>query len=54
MGLLTRGLRQKGTRMNFKKALRDLINTYSKENASDTPDFVLAEYMRIAELAGCV
>lgn len=30
---------------NFKKELEDLINSYSKENGSDTPDFILAEYL---------
>lgn len=30
---------------NFVKELESLINTYSMENGSDTPDFVLAEYL---------
>lgn len=30
---------------NFKKELEALINSYSKENESNTPDFILAEYM---------
>ena len=30
---------------NFNNELRELINRHSKENGSDTPDFVLAEYM---------
>jgi hypothetical protein len=30
---------------NFKKELKALINSYSKENESNTPDFILAEYM---------
>jgi len=30
---------------NFKKELEGLINSYSKENGSDTPDFILAEYL---------
>lgn len=29
----------------FKKGLEELINRYSIENASDTPDFILAEYL---------
>ena len=32
-------------RQPFLKALEELINKYSKENESDTPDFILAEYM---------
>lgn len=30
---------------NFKKELEILINRYSLENASNTPDFLLAEYL---------
>lgn len=30
---------------DFEAHLRDLINRYSKENGSDTPDYILAEYM---------
>jgi hypothetical protein len=29
----------------FTKALEALINQYSKENISDTPDFILAHYL---------
>lgn len=29
----------------FKKDLTNLINVYSRENKSNTPDFILAEYM---------
>ena len=29
----------------FRKELEKLINKYSMENGSDTPDFILAEYM---------
>ena len=29
----------------FQKELAALINTYSKENDSDTPDFILARYL---------
>jgi hypothetical protein len=30
----------------FEKALEHLINTHSMENGSDTPDFLLAQYLR--------
>ena len=30
----------------FEKELQHLINKYSIENASNTPDFILAEYIR--------
>ena len=29
----------------FKEDLKDLINSHSKENGSDTPDFILAQYL---------
>lgn len=29
----------------FRKELETLINKYSMENASNTPDFILAEYL---------
>lgn len=29
----------------FEKELENLINRYSKENGSNTPDFILAEYL---------
>lgn len=29
----------------FKKELEELINSYSIENESDTPDFLLAQYL---------
>ena len=32
-------------RENFGQELRRLINYHSRENGSDTPDFVLAEYL---------
>jgi len=32
---------------NFEKELQLLINRHSLENASDTPDFVLARYLRV-------
>lgn len=31
--------------MTFQKELTSLINRYSKENDSNTPDFILAEYI---------
>jgi len=31
--------------MTFQKELEQLINKHSIENGSDTPDFILAEYM---------
>lgn len=31
----------------FKKALRDLLNAHNKEKPSDTPDFILAEFLSI-------
>lgn len=29
----------------FQTELRDLLNRHSAENGSDTPDFILAEYL---------
>lgn len=34
---------------DFEKELQSLINRHSQENASNTPDFILAQY-----LAGCL
>jgi hypothetical protein len=31
---------------DFERQLADLINRHSLENASDTPDFILAEYLK--------
>jgi len=31
--------------MDFQKELEELLNKHSKENGSDTPDYILAEYM---------
>ena len=36
-------------RETFREELEDLINRHSKENGSDTPDFILARY-----LLGCL
>lgn len=30
---------------NFRKDLEELINRYSMENGSNTPDFILSEYL---------
>lgn len=30
---------------NFREALSSLLNVHSRENASDTPDFILARYL---------
>jgi len=31
--------------MNFRKELEVSINSYNMEDISDTPDFILAEYL---------
>ena len=36
---------QEEIKISFKNELQDLINKHSKENGSDTPDFILAEYL---------
>jgi hypothetical protein len=36
---------QKDLAPSFQKALESLLNRYCKDNASNTPDFLLAEYM---------
>jgi hypothetical protein len=35
----------KGRRDNFKAELMTILNRYSMENGSDTPDFILADYL---------
>lgn len=35
--------------INFRKELQQLINRYSVENESNTPDFILANY-----ISGCL
>lgn len=30
---------------NFENSLRNLINSYNKENESNTPDFILSRYI---------
>lgn len=37
--------------MNFVKELEGLINKYSQENASNTPDFILAQFLEACLLA---
>jgi len=32
---------------NFQKDIQDVINRYSRENASNTPDFILAMYLEL-------
>ena len=36
---------------DFREALTDLINQCSMENRSNTPDFILAEYLEVCLLA---
>jgi hypothetical protein len=38
-------MRQKDKRMSFEIELKQLINKYSVENGSDTPDWILAQYI---------
>lgn len=37
--------KQTETDSEFEKELTSLLNRYSKENGSDTPDFILAGYL---------
>ena len=39
---------QQANQSSFEKELQNLINKHSKENESNTPDFILAEYMHNA------
>ena len=41
--------RKEKNNKSFKKELENLINRYNMENSSNTPDFILAEY-----LMGCL
>lgn len=43
-----------GTKLTFEEALENLINQYSIENASDTPDYILARYITQCLDAYCV
>jgi hypothetical protein len=38
-------VRQVDDRSDFRKRLEELINTHSMENGSDTPDYILANFM---------
>ena len=40
-----------GGHSDFREKLCDLINNCSRENGSDTPDFILAEYLADCLLA---
>jgi hypothetical protein len=42
--LVTQGLPQEEV-YDFQKELRQLINRFCKESASNTPDYILAEYL---------
>jgi hypothetical protein len=33
--------------LTFARELESLVNRYSQENASNTPDFILAEYLML-------
>jgi len=39
-------------KMTFAKELENLINRYSKENDSNTPDFILANYLMMCLRSG--
>lgn len=41
----TMAYKEDGSKMTFEEALTNLINKYSEENGSNTPDFILAKYM---------
>lgn len=34
-----------GSKLNFQEELENLINRHSKENGSDTPDYILARFL---------
>jgi len=36
---------EKGNRMSLESDLRTLLNVYSRENESDTPDYILSMFM---------
>ena len=44
-GRITAELKQTEDDNKFKKELEELINRHCVENASDTPDYILATYM---------
>lgn len=35
----------RGQKRSFEQGVRELVNTLSIENVSDTPDYVMAEYL---------
>lgn len=37
----------KGKEVEFKRELKSLINRYNRESISNTPDFILAEYLMV-------
>jgi len=37
--------------MTFEKELQELINKHSEENASNTPDFILSQYLKACLIA---
>lgn len=34
-----------GSKLNFEEELENLINRFSKENESNTPDYILAKFL---------
>lgn len=42
---MTRGIEMESPRTEFRQKLQELINQHSMENGSNTPDFILAEYL---------
>lgn len=36
---------ENGSKLTFQEELENLINRYSQETGSDTPDFILAKYL---------
>jgi len=46
------GINMTDKKMTFAKELENLINRYSKENDSNTPDFILANYLMMCLRSG--
>jgi hypothetical protein len=42
---------KKGIVKDLNEELRELINRHSRENVSDTPDYILAEFLEICLIA---
>ncbi len=38
-------VQEDGSRLTFEEELENLINRHSQENASNTPDYILASYL---------